>query len=52
MRVHVAAAAARQGLGAALSALIILSSNIVEPLPALAATDSAAIGKCLLSKCQ
>ena len=49
---HALSAAATQGVQGALCSLLVLSSTLLAPHAAIAATDGAAIGQCLLRNCQ
>jgi len=46
------AAASSQTMASLLAGVLVLGSTVVAPPPAVAKTDGAAIGKCLLKKCQ
>ena len=46
------AAAATNAFHGTLCGLLLLGSTVVAPPQAIAATDGAAIGKCLLRNCQ
>merc|ERR1719421_1793631 len=52
MRLPLSPATASQAASSALCGLLVLGSTVVTPPAAIAATDGAAIGKCLLKKCQ
>jgi hypothetical protein len=49
---HSLASAAARSVQGALCGALLLGATVVAPPDALAATDGAAIGKCLLRKCQ